>query len=61
MTFTAYIERQKNLIRKRHEGETYLVEKGEIISLNDSEKLFCELSAIKGLNKAERLCLCRKA
>ncbi len=50
MNFTAYIERQKSLIRERHEGE-----KGEVIPLSESKKLFAELSKIKGLNTRERL------
>ena len=55
MNFTAYIERQKNIIRGRHEGETFLLEKGEVIPLSESEKLLSELSRLKGLNKRERL------
>ena len=55
MTFTAYIERQKSIIRNRHEGETFLIEKGESIPLNDSERLLNDLSALKGLNTDERL------
>lgn len=55
MTFTAYIERQKSIIRSRHEGETFLIQKGETIPLNQSEKLLNELSSLKGLNKKERL------
>lgn len=55
MNFTAYIERQKSLIRSRHEGETFLMHRGEIIPVNDSEKLLKELSSLKGLNTRERL------
>ena len=55
MNFTAYIERQKSLIRERHEGELFLMEKGEVILLSESEKLFAEFSKIKGLNTRERL------
>ncbi len=54
MTFTAYIERQKNIIRSRHEGETFLVQRGETIPLNESEKLLNDLCGLKGLNKKER-------
>ena len=54
MTFTAYIERQKSIIRNRHEGEVFLIRKEEVIQLNDSEKLLNELSSFKGLNTAER-------
>lgn len=55
MTFMAYIERQKGIIRSRHEGETFLIEKGEVIPVNQSEKLLNDLSSLKGLNKSERL------
>lgn len=54
MNFTAYIERQKSLIRERHEGELFLLEKGEVIPLSESEKLLSELAKIKGLNTRER-------
>lgn len=55
MNFTAYIERQKNLIRSRHVGETYLLQKGESMPLSVSEKILGELSSMKGLNTCERL------
>lgn len=55
MTFTAYIERQKSIIKSRHEGETFLIQQGETIPLNQSEKLLNDLSSLKGLNKRERL------
>lgn len=55
MNFTAYIERQKRIIRKRHEGETFLMYRGEVIPMDDSEKLLKELSDLKGLNTRERL------
>ncbi|MDE6667763.1 MAG: hypothetical protein K2K38_05390 [Clostridia bacterium] len=55
MNFTAYIERQKVLIRERHEGELFLLDKGEVIPLSESDKLFAELDKIKGLNTRERM------
>ena len=55
MNFAAYIQRQKNLIRSRHEGETYLIEDGELIHVPDSDKLFVELDSLAGLNVFERL------
>ncbi|MDE6441692.1 MAG: hypothetical protein K2L12_02940 [Clostridia bacterium] len=55
MNFTAYIERQKRLIRNRHEGETFLIHNGETLPLNESEKLFSDLNSLKGLNTLERL------
>jgi len=55
MNFTAYIERQKGLIRERHEGELFLLEKGEVIPVSESDKLFAELEKVKGLNTRERL------
>lgn len=54
MNFTAYIERQKRLIRDRHEGETYLLQKGECIPMTESERLFEELCNLQGLNVKER-------
>ena len=55
MTFTAYIQRQKSLIRSRREGEPSVkYEREEIIPEYDTETLFGELSAMKGLNTAER-------
>ena len=54
MTFTAYIERQKSLIRSRHETEIILAAEEES-RVADSDTLFEELSSIKGLNVAERL------
>lgn len=55
MNFTAYIERQKYLIRERHEGELFLLDKGEVVPVTESDKLFAELAKIKGLNTRERL------
>ena len=55
MTFTAYVERQKKLIRSRHEGEVYRIEKGETVPLTDSSKLLADLSSFKGLNTNERI------
>lgn len=55
MNFTAYIERQKNIIRKRHEGEEFLMHRGEVIPMDDSEKILKELANLKGLNTRERL------
>lgn len=55
MNFAAYIQRQKNLIRSRHEGETFLIENGELIPIPDREKLFGELDSLSGLNVFERL------
>ena len=54
MNFSAYIERQKGLIRSRHEGETFLIQRGEIIPVSGSEKLFVELTKSRGLNTRER-------
>lgn len=54
MNFTAYIQKQKNLIRSRHEEETFLNEKGEYISVSDRDRLLDELDSIYGLNVPER-------
>ncbi len=50
MTFTAYIQRQKNLIRSRREDEQPRREQ-----LRDTDRLMGELSSLKGLNTAERI------
>ena len=55
MNFTAYIQRQKRIIRSRHEGETFLIENGELIPIHDTEKLFEELDSLCGLNVFERI------
>lgn len=55
MNFAAYVERQKRLIRERHEGEEFLMQGGDIIPLNESQKILSELFNMKGLNKKERL------
>lgn len=54
MNFSAYIERQKSIIRSRHEGETFLIHKGETIRLSESEKLLNDIEDMRGLNKTER-------
>lgn len=75
MTYSAYIQKQKMLIRRRHEGETFLIQKGETLNinqtetllmrndeampLNQSEKLLNDLDSLKGLNTGERLKFCR--
>ena len=54
MTFTAYIERQKSLIRSRHETEVDCrFSEGEPVYA-DTQTLLDELSSFKGLNTAER-------
>lgn len=55
MNFTAYIERQKSIIRERHEGEIFLMHRGEVIPMSESERLLKELSDMKGLNTREPL------
>ena len=55
MNFAAYIQRQKKIIRSRHEGETFLIENGELIPIPDTEKLFEELDSLCGLNVFERI------
>lgn len=50
MTFAAYIQRQKNLIRSRREDEQPRREE-----LRDTDRLMGELSSLKGLNTEERM------
>lgn len=61
MNFTAYIERQKNIIRRRHEGEVQLLQNGEVVASSRTEVLLFELTQLKGLNKSERLNFNREA
>lgn len=61
MNFIAYIQRQKNIIRRRHEEETFLVHKGEIINVTSAESLFERLDSMEGLNKRERAAAYRRA
>lgn len=61
MNFTAYIQKQKSIIRRRHEGQSFLIENGELIPVPDRDKLLNELDSLGGLNVNERLncMLCR--
>lgn len=49
MNFTAYIQSQKSMIRRRC-GLSFISEEGEIISVPDREKLLGELDKMAGLN-----------
>ena len=55
MNFTAYIERQKSLIRKKHEGEEFLMHRGEVIPMDDSERILQELANLRGFDSREEL------
>lgn len=59
MNFTAYIQRQKFLIRRRHEGECFLMQSGEEIPVSDRDRLLGELESMRGLNVEERTGLFR--
>ncbi|MGN0817922.1 MAG: hypothetical protein ACI4L9_03035 [Candidatus Coproplasma sp.] len=54
MNFTAYIQKQKNRIRERHEGEIFLVRKDGVFPLRDTSEIMKELNGLKGLNVSER-------
>lgn len=54
MNFTAYIERQKSIIKTRHENESELLQR-TVYTAEDSEQLFKELISLGGLNTPERL------
>lgn len=53
MTYQSYVQRQKDIIRGRHSGETYLLQQGEVIRLSDSDRIFNELEHMKGLKSKE--------
>ena len=55
MTFSVYIQRQKSLIRSRHEGEEFLSVCGNTVKLNSADDILKELDSLKGLNTAERM------
>ena len=61
MTFTSYIERQKSIIRSRHEGEMYYSNQNQDIRATESERIFAELISLGGLNKRERQRLSQEA
>jgi hypothetical protein len=52
MNFTAYIERQKNLILNRRMGEEQLITGGTITLLRPSDEIFLELAAMPSLAKS---------
>lgn len=51
MTYSAYIERQKEIIKSRHEFDGECLDR---VYCADTERLFDDLRTIKGLNVAER-------
>ena len=56
MTFTAYIQRQKSLIRSRREEEHVSAPiKNEIIPVCDTQSLLEDLKSLRGLNTEERM------
>ena len=55
MNFFEYVDRQKKLIRARHEGEEYFYFGDDEYRIGDSARLLSELQNLKGLNKKERL------
>lgn len=55
MTYTAYIERQKTMIKNRREGELILFTRGEEREYSESDELFSQLISLKGLNTEERI------
>lgn len=54
MTFTAYIQRQKSLIRSRRGGKRAGFCRTERRPVEDAQEIFCELISLKGLNTNER-------
>ncbi len=48
MNFTAYIERQKSIIRRR--GTAYMEEDGNVVLAPSREQLLSELDKLAGLN-----------
>lgn len=54
MTFSVYIQRQKRLIRQRHEGELFLITGDAVVPVRSSEEILSEMNVLKGLNRRER-------
>ncbi|MBO5328854.1 MAG: hypothetical protein J6B04_06750 [Clostridia bacterium] len=54
MNFTAYIQRQKLLIRERHVGEEFLMVGNGATPVRSSDEIFEELDNMQGLNTKER-------
>ena len=54
MTFTAYIQRQKSLIRSRNGMRPVVMRREQIIPEYDTEALLEHLQSLKGLNTEER-------
>jgi hypothetical protein len=52
MNFTAYIERQKNIILNRRTGEEQLITGGTTTLLRPSDEIFLELAAMPSLAKS---------
>jgi hypothetical protein len=55
MDFTAYIERQKDIIRRHSERVEGEYVPFETFNDEDEEKFFIELEKMEGLNKRERM------
>ena len=54
MNFTAYIERQKSIIRHRHDGETYLLQRGEEVAvIPRATSCYTSLTALKDLTNVK--------
>lgn len=54
MTYQSFVQRQKELIRSRHVGETFLIDGGEVIKVSDSDRIFFELAGMRGLKKNQK-------
>lgn len=54
MTVLTYFERQKERVRTRHDGETYLMSGGEYVQIRDAKEILDEINALDGLNTAQR-------
>lgn len=54
MNFNFYIQRQKQLIRERHEGEEFITFNHYSAPLKSSEQVIEEMKNLRGLNAKER-------
>jgi len=54
MTVLTYFARQRERIREKHDGETYLFCGGECVITRPAQEILDEINALDGLNAAQR-------
>lgn len=54
MTYSEYVNRQKEIIKNNHRGEEVLLIKGEVIPLRPADEILSELDSMDGLYEVYR-------